>query len=172
MRSLVSRIIFSLGLLTLLVLPASTALAQSQAQAGPTLIVENPNPGAMLTLGKLEMQGMAFDPAATTGSGVDRVSVFLDNRDEGGIFLGDATLAAPATVDWTLLTPVLKGTGDGHSLFVYARSAVTGDETVVKIPVTIGDTVHASGGGSGISIPGETPSVPTTGEGPADTSGM
>jgi hypothetical protein len=100
-------------------------------------------------LGELEMQGEAFDPVATTGSGVDRVSVFLDNRDEGGMFLGDATLAAPTSDGWTLLTPVLKGVRDGHSLFVYARSAVTGDETVVKIPVTIGNTVHPSGGPGG-----------------------
>jgi hypothetical protein len=173
MRSLVIRIIFSLALVALLALPAATASAQAQAQAGPTLVVENPSPGAMLALGKLEMQGMAFDPVATMGSGVDRVSVFLDNRDEGGMFLGDATLAAPATVDWTLLTPVLKGTGDGHSLFVYARSAVTGDETVVKIPVTIGDAVHPTGGASeGVSIPGEIPSPPSGIDSPADTSGM
>ena len=160
MRSLAIRIISSLALVALLAVPVTAASAQ--AQPGPTLVVENPNPGDMLTLGKLEMQGEAFDPVATTGSGVDRVSVFLDNRDEGGMFLGDATLAAPTSDGWTLLTPVLKGVGDGHSLFVYARSAVTGDETVVKIPVTIGNTVHPSGGpdgsvGSGI---GDTPESP------------
>jgi hypothetical protein len=168
MRSLVIRIIFSLGLAALLALPV--AVVSAQAQPGPTLVVANPNPGDMLTLGKLEMQGVAFDPVATTGSGVDRVSVFLDNRDEGGMFLGDATLAAPTSDGWRLLTPVLKGVGDGHAIFVYARSAVTGDETIVKIPVTIGDMVHASGGpgdsvGSGISdtpgSPGAVDSLPS-----------
>jgi hypothetical protein len=166
MRSLVTRIIFSLALVAL-ALPVNTASAQ--VQAGPTLVVENPNPGDMLALGKLEMQGVAFDPATTTGTGVDRVSVFLDNRDEGGMFLGDATLATPG---WTLLTPVLKGTGDGHSLFIYARSAVNGVETVVKVPVTIGDTVHPSGGAAESSLPGDLPSPPSANESPADTSGM
>jgi hypothetical protein len=160
MRSLAIRIISSLALVALLAVPVTAASAQ--AQPGPTLVVENPNPGDMLTLGKLEMQGVAFDPVATTGSGVDRVSVFLDNRDEGGMFLGDATLAAPSSVGWTLLTPVLKGTGDGHTLFVYARSAVTGEETIIKIPVTIGDTVHPTGGSteSVLSGVGETPESP------------
>jgi hypothetical protein len=179
MRVLLVRLAFSLALAALLALPVATASAQEMP--GPTLVVENPNPGDMLPLGKLEMQGVAYDASATTGAGVDRVSVFLDNRDEGGMFLGDATLGAPNTITlepahiadagWTLVTPALKGVGDGHSLFVYARSAVTGDETIVKIPVTIGDTAHPTGAGADeVVLPGVNEPEPGGGGGPADTS--
>jgi hypothetical protein len=56
----------------------------------------------MLTPGVMIMQGMAYDETAETGVGVDRVSIFLGDRDEdnGAVFLGDATLglASPETV--------------------------------------------------------------------------
>jgi hypothetical protein len=152
MRSLMLRLAFSVALVALLAVPAATTAAQTEL--GPTLVVENPNPGDMLPLGKLDMQGVAFDPEATTGTGVDRVSVYLDNRDEGGLFLGNATLGAPntmpsqadqfTTAGWTLTTPALTGVGDGHMLFIYARSDVTGQESIVKIPVTIGEAAHNS----------------------------
>jgi hypothetical protein len=116
---------------------------------------------------------------------VDRVSVFLDNRDEGGIYLGDATLGAStpmpsepaqfALAGWTLTTPALQGVGDGHTLFIYARSAMTGEESVVQIPITIGsDPLHTSSwaGGGEATAASET-SMPSPVEGgPADTSGM
>src|SRR5690349_1805582 len=80
----------------------------------------------------LMMEGVAFDPLATEGNGVDRVSVFLDDRDMGGQFLGDAKLGAPnfapsetaqfANAGWVLTTPALAGRGDSHELFIYARS--------------------------------------------------
>jgi hypothetical protein len=181
MRTLLMRVTFSVALVLLLALPAATTSAR-QPMPGPTLVVENPNPGDMLTVGKLEMQGVAFDPVATTGTGVDRVSVFLDNRDEGGWFLGDATLGQPtvmpaqtADAGWMLITPVLNGVGDGHTLFVYARSSATGEETVLTIPVTIGASTHNSAAPSEMVTPtgGDETPTPGTPEGaPADTSGM
>jgi hypothetical protein len=133
-------------------LPASAETAK-----GPTLIVANPHQGDKLNPGTLVIQGVAFDGKATEGSGVDRVSVFLDSRDTGGLHLGDAVLGRPSTmrseaaqytgIGWTVTTPELKGFGDPHKLFVYARSAASGAETVVTIPVIIGDKVEPSGGG-------------------------
>src|SRR5947209_4529717 len=62
--------------------PASPPLAGLAAitQPGPSLVlsVGNPQPGDLLPRGKYVMQGLAFDRAATTGSGVDRVSVFVE----------------------------------------------------------------------------------------------
>jgi hypothetical protein len=108
-------------------------------QPGPSLVlsIANPQPGDLLPRGKVVMQGLAFDRAATNGSGVDRVSVFLDDRDTGGQHVGDATLGQPGANGFTV-TADLSRAGGGHTLFVYARSAVSGHETVVSFPVTIG----------------------------------
>jgi hypothetical protein len=82
------------------------------------------------------MEGQAFDRAAKSGSGVDRVSVFVDDRDAGGQHIGDATLGQPVPNGFSATVDLSKLTGE-HTLFVYARSAVTGKETVVNFPVTI-----------------------------------
>ena len=83
------------------------------------------------------MQGQAFDRAARTGSGVDRVSVFVDDRDAGGQHVGDATLGQPPPTGFTVTADLSKLSG-GHTLFVYARSAVSGRETVISFPVAVG----------------------------------
>jgi hypothetical protein len=66
-------------------------------------------------------QGVAFDPAAHGASGVDRVAIFLDPRDQGGQYLGDAML----------------GPNVRHLITVYAHSSVTGQETSRSVPITI-----------------------------------
>jgi hypothetical protein len=131
---------------------ATATLPVSAASDGPVLIVANPNSGDMLTPGRMMLQGVAFDREASQGSGVDRVSIFLDDRDLGGQFLGDATLGATTTVGgvplsagWTLTTPPLAGGGQLHELHVYARNADGGDETVVSIPITIGEKIRTDG---------------------------
>lgn len=153
MRSLLIRIVFSTALVAVLGFSAGAASA-AQSPAGPTLEVANPSAGAMVTPGSLMIQGVAFDPTAATGTGVDRVSVFLDDRDGGGLFLGDATLGMPnvmtsqpaqfAGAGWALTTPALKGVGDSHMLCVYARSSVTGQETEMEIPISIGEATHSN----------------------------
>jgi hypothetical protein len=121
--------------------PAPPPLAGLAAitQPGPSLVlsVGNPQPGALLPRGKYIMQGLAFDRAATTGSGVDRVSVFVDSRDSGGQLVGDAVLGQPVATGFTV-TADLSRLGGGHTLFVYARSSVSGREAVVSFPVVIG----------------------------------
>jgi hypothetical protein len=154
MRSFVARFGLALGFVAALGLGPLTASA-AQPVEGPTLVVANPSPGNMLTPGKLIMEGVAFDTLATEGVGIDRVSVFLENRDAGGAHLGDAALGAPnimgtqstqfASAGWTITTPALEGYGDGHTIFVYARSAVTGAETVMQIPVIIGEKPKQTG---------------------------
>jgi hypothetical protein len=118
----------------------------------PTLDVANPGAGAMLTPGAMVIQGIAYDDNAESGAGVDRVSIFLGDRDEenGALFLGDARLGLtnPQAVEggdpqfafagWSVTTPVLKDTGQERALYVYARSSVSGVETVEIIPVVLG----------------------------------
>jgi hypothetical protein len=107
------------------------------------------------------IDGVAYDDNAEAGAGVDRVSVFLGDRDEGGEFLGNAALGLhnPQAVEggdpqfadagWRLRTPVLKGGGQQRDLTVYARSSVSGMETTVTIPVIMGEETSSGNGGQG-----------------------
>ena len=119
--------------------PPPLALLPATTQPGASLVlsVGNPQPGDLLPRGKYVMHGQAFDRAASSGSGVDRVSVFVDDRDAGGQLVGDATLGQPGFTGFTV-TADLSRLGGGHTLFVYARSAVSGKETVVSFPVSVG----------------------------------
>ena len=93
------------------------------------------------------MQGKAFDPAASPdqGGGVDRVQVFLEDRDRGGRQLGNATLGRPnpaaapgsqfAAAGWEVQVSLPVGT---HTLFVYAHSTVTDKESFVLLPIRVG----------------------------------
>jgi len=109
------------------------------AQSMVTLEIANPSPGASVLVGAYVTQGMAMDKAAMSGVGVDRIDIFLDNRDEGGTFLGSASLGAPNTTPGAWSTTItfpsnMKGL---HALWYYAHSTVSGGETAMEIPVTI-----------------------------------
>lgn len=163
MRSLTVRIGSSLAIMAMLGTAATPVFAHPQ-QPGPTLEVANPSPSALLTPGVMDIQGLAYDENAEQGVGVDRVSVFLGDRDEGGEFLGYATLGLPnpqsveggdaqfALAGWRLRTPALKGGGQQRELTFYARSSVNGVETIEAIPVTMGES---SGGGGDQGGPDE-----------------
>src|SRR5205814_8372782 len=64
---------------------------------GPYVAVANPAPGDSLAVGGLDIQGKAFDPLATPdqGAGIDRIEVFLEDRDRCGLHLGDARWGVP-----------------------------------------------------------------------------
>jgi hypothetical protein len=99
----------------------------------PLLDVANPRPNERIPAG-LDMQGTAYDPLASAGSGVDRVQIFLEDRDKGGQHLGDADLGRSGGNGWEIVVNLPLGP---HTLFVYARSAVTGAEAVTSVPVLI-----------------------------------
>lgn len=63
---------------------------------GPILIVQNPSPGDVIPRSKQFWFGIAYDPAAKSGSGVDRVMVYAGDRDAGGFWLGTAVSKADA----------------------------------------------------------------------------
>jgi len=97
--------------------------------------VSNPSPGDTIHAGGYVIDGVAFDKAAQSGSGVDRIEIFLDSRDSGGMFLTQATPGADNT--WHAIVPLPTNQTGQHTLFFYAHSSVTGQEAVVSIPVTI-----------------------------------
>ncbi|HYR16119.1 MAG TPA: hypothetical protein VEQ67_18165, partial [Mycobacterium sp.] len=118
--------------------PSIVAALPPTTQPGPSLVlsVANPQPNDLLPRGKYVMQGLAFDRAANTGSGVDKVSVFVEDRDAGGQLVGDAILGQPGATGFTV-TADLSRAGGGHTLFVYARSSVSGRETAVSVPIVV-----------------------------------
>jgi hypothetical protein len=101
--------------------------------APPILDVANPHPNDRIPAG-LDMRGVAYDPLAAQGSGIDRVQLFLEDREKGGTHLGDANLGTSITNGWEIVVSVPPGP---HNLFVYARSSETGLESVVSIPVEV-----------------------------------
>jgi hypothetical protein len=117
----------------------------------------DPSPGDVLRPGGQVLRGAAFDCHADEGIGVDRVSVYLGSREAGGLLLGEATLGAPsglqvlpvpqfASAGWTLPLPatVRSGQVPGDKLSVYARSTVTGKETILAIAVSVPESTAAA----------------------------
>jgi hypothetical protein len=115
--------------------PAAGAAMVGAVASGPVLQLGNPGAGDLLPTGHIVISGTAHDPAATSGSGIDRVEVFLDNRDEGGTFLGGAQPTGPT---FNVTADVSNSANGGHTVYVYARSSVTGREAVVAVPVYVG----------------------------------
>jgi hypothetical protein len=126
---------------------AALWLGALPAAAHPTVDVANPHPGDRVIAGSVVMEGLAWDHDARDGTGVERVWVRVCGVN--GAYLGDATLGLPsrvsvdkgnpqfATAGWRI-TARLQGAGDERELCVTARSSVTGTDTLVRIPITIG----------------------------------
>jgi hypothetical protein len=116
----------------------------------PLLVLSNPSAGDLLNAGTVIVEGVAYDPAATTGSGVDKVDLYLGDRDAGGLFLGSATPGASmnplvteagsrlAQAGFSIRADVPGNISGGHTLFAYAHSSVTGKDAIVWIPVNVG----------------------------------
>jgi hypothetical protein len=113
--------------------PAAGVAAVAPSPSPPVLEIGNPHLLDKVPAG-LDMQGTAYDPQAAQGSGIDRVQVFLEDREKGGTHLGDANLAGPISNGWQIVVTLPPGL---HTLFVYARSAATGLEAVASIPVQV-----------------------------------
>jgi len=106
----------------------------------------NPQPGALITPGSYVIEGSAVDDTAPTPPGVDRVQIFFDQpRDSGGRFIGEVD-ADQDTANQRLSArgfavqariPNTTVPNNTHALFVYARSAVTGQEQVVTESVQL-----------------------------------
>jgi hypothetical protein len=125
-------------------LGAAPALAESIV-----VVVSNPRPTTRVITGSLVMQGVAYDRESLDGPGIDRLSIRICGRD--GDHLADAVLGLPSTMSvekgdprfskagWTA-TVLLKGAGEVRTLCLAARSSLDGFETIVRIPLTIGET--------------------------------
>src|SRR5215207_5159567 len=78
------------SLLAALVPAWPVAAAPAADAASAQVVVDQPRGGTSGTL--LTVSGWAADPASSSGTGIERVEVYLDGeRDGGGTFLGRAT---------------------------------------------------------------------------------
>jgi hypothetical protein len=113
----------------------TTTMITSPTAASITLQVSNPSPGDTIHVGGYGIQGMAFDKSAPSGSGIDRIDIFLDSRDSGGMMLTETVPGASNM--WQVILPLPTNQTGLHTLYFYAHSSVSGQESVVSVPVTI-----------------------------------
>jgi hypothetical protein len=115
-------------------------------RSGVQIILGNPQPGDTLLSGsQVILQGVAYDPAATSVTGVSSVTAFLGDRTSGGISLGAAILGLPnpqapagsqfANAGFQLRTISLPSGSGGRSIFIYAQSSVNSAEGVLEVPI-------------------------------------
>ena len=135
----------ALGLGTLPALAQTAPTTGSGACSGIRFQLANPDPGAMLEPGAYVLGGVAMDQRATPqGTGIDHVEFFLDSREAGGVKVGSAVPArttgplGPNSFQATIELPDMIG---GHDLFAYAHSSFNGAESVISVPIALGEDV-------------------------------
>jgi hypothetical protein len=138
-----------IGLLTMtaaLGIGALPAFAQSASEPFPcaTIYFElaNPSPGSRVEPGGFVLQGKAMDSLATQGPGIDHVQFFLDDRNRGGMNIGTAVpsmTGGPFGANSFQTTLSLPNSIGEHELFAYAHSSVTGDESIIEVPIVLGE---------------------------------
>ena len=116
--------------------------------APPIVVIIRPKDSeTVLTKDDFEIQGYALDRNAgktqgVAGSGIDRVSLYLGDRDNGGQSLGDADLGFNdttaeglygsqfASAGWRLVFHPTQFHANTYVMYAYAHSVVTGKEDV------------------------------------------
>jgi hypothetical protein len=107
----------------------------------PVVDLFNPMPGDVLPAGSYLISGMALDPMAEVGtSGIDQVSFFLGDRDQGGVSLGAVVPSNGASQADFSLSVTLPSSDPGKlsQLEAFAHSSLTGKETELSLPVVLG----------------------------------
>jgi hypothetical protein len=139
---------FAVPLLPAIVLTVSSGVsfpvaAQPAVIQCPALQMDNPNPCDTIMPGGYVVSGIAYDPAATLGSGVSHVDFFLGSRDDGGLYLGTVVpLANPNSFGpprFLKQLTIPRMTNAGTEFVVYAFDAATNGQTSLSVPVRVGD---------------------------------
>jgi hypothetical protein len=130
------------GALSFTSLPAGAQTAPDPPAPAscPVLSLANPNPGDIVPNGHYVVSGLAWDPAATSGSGIARVDLFLGRRDQGGTFLASATPGSGDVSDPRAfsVTVNLPDVDSGRDFAAYAISSVSGQEVTVVRTIFVG----------------------------------
>jgi hypothetical protein len=120
--------------------PTIVSGTAGEGQTDLVLIVQQPEQGGQVLDNKNgHIFGIAFDTRTTAelGGGVDRVQAFLDGARgvAGSELLGETV---PSGTTWTIGWEPTRYTGTNHHiLWIYAHSAVTGEEKLVQREINI-----------------------------------
>jgi hypothetical protein len=118
---------------------AAPAAVTGVSGGKPVLRLDNPKQGDVLVVGHTVLNGLAFDPSASSGSGIDNVSCFDNPRDQGGIFMGGGPTGAGGNPEaFAIQVNVNLNQSGAHTLSCYAHSSVTGQEASVSVPIFLG----------------------------------
>jgi hypothetical protein len=126
--------------------PTAEAATPENLAAQMYLDVGNPASGDTVHVGRYMIEGIAFDRAAEQGAGIERIDIFLGNRDTGGVLIGTGHMGAPGPVPadpqlsdagWNAQVTIPRAMMGPHTIFVYALSTITGGELVIGLPVTL-----------------------------------
>ncbi len=117
--------------------PSTSGGGAAATSNGPELHVVSPKSGAAIFAGPFSLSGTAWDPSASSGSGIDSIQIFLDDRNAGGQFLGNASLNSGGTNGWQATVSLPTNNTGPHSFYVYAHSSVTGKTSVASVPITV-----------------------------------
>ena len=134
----------ALGIGTLPALAQTAPASSSSECSGIRFELANPDPGTMVEPGGYVVQGVAMDQRATQGPGIDHIDFFLDSREEGGLNIGSAVPGmttgpfGPDSFQTTVDLPDMIG---GHDLVAYAHSSFNGAESVISVPIAVGEDV-------------------------------
>lgn len=168
--ALTTAVALTLGYLPAFAAAPTDALAPTDAASCVRLELDNPHAGDVVPLGKYNVSGRAFD---ASGAAIDRVQIFLEDRNLGGIQIGEADLnppdGAPALVAqssiadngiFTALTDTSGTSSDigSHTLFAYAHST-SGTEVSVAVPLVLRNPNAPTPGGAGASLSNALPNV-------------
>jgi hypothetical protein len=131
---------------------SASGSTQSLVQRCIRLEVENPSPGDLVPVGGYVLGGFAFDPtaAASQGTGVTDVQVFLDDPNQGGSVIG-GTGAGSRTATTSFGLPSARGGAFGDQF------ANSGFRMTVQIPSSAAGSPHVVF----VVVGNLTPAVPT-----------
>jgi len=146
--SFVRRLLLVVSLAAGTTIGAGSVVAQEEETPPPGMFLDvgNPAPGDTIHVGGINIEGIAFDRASEEGPGIERIDIFLEDRDQAGTLVGHAGLGmeSPAADDppianagWAAQATLTRNMTGPHTLFFYAMSGVTGEEVVVTVPVLV-----------------------------------
>jgi hypothetical protein len=134
--------------------------AAADAASCVRLQLDNPRPGATVPVGDYTISGRAVD---TSGAAIDRVQLFLNDRNLGGTPLATATSSVGANGAFSVVADMSVGSSNNgsQSVFAYAHST-SGVEATVSVPIELG----TSSGGPGAALGSAQPIVGQAGDCP------